>query len=539
MNYKAILHAEYPMKRVIPLLTTLLLAPLTVTHAANAPAKRPNVLFIAIDDLKPLSGAYGTLRIQSPAIDRLAERGTTFTANYCQVPLCAPSRVSLLTGLRPDTTNVYFNPCKVKNVLRLRLPVVVTLPQHFKNQGYITRAMGKVFDSRTVDEGHDAISWSRPFVGRHSYSSGGAGVRGYQSPETKQRLSEAARRHPDKREPGPPTEGEDVPDDAYFDGAMALTAVREIEDLARQSQPFFLAVGFVKPHLPFVAPKKYWDLYDRAALALAPYQLPPLGSPPQAQVIPNSGELRDYSGVPPSGPISDAQQRELIHAYAACVSYIDAQVGLLLKALEQAGVADNTIICLWGDHGWHLGEHGHWGKSTAYEDATRAPLIISAPGVGQGICTSSLTEFLDVYPTLCDLTGLPKPPHLQGMSLLPLMRDPETQLHDAAITQSSTVDSQMSNQLCGGLINENDPIHSHMGWTLRTPRYRYVEWRDAVLTGNEHVFGSKPVGIELYDYDEDPLERENLAGKVEYQKVLQEQQELFDRLLSFLPKRSP
>jgi arylsulfatase A-like enzyme len=526
-------------RKALPVMLSLAFLPLCCMGATLPASKKPNVLFIAIDDLKPLLGAYGTPWIQSPAIDRLAARGTTFTANYCQVPLCAPTRVSLLTGLRPDTTNVYFNPFKVKNVIRLRLPEVVTLPQHFKNQGYITRAMGKVFDSRTVDEGHDAVSWSRPFVGRHNYSSGGAGVRGYQNPETKRRLSEAARNHPDKREPGPATEREDVPDDAYFDGAMAQTAVREIEDLARQSQPFFLAVGFVKPHLPFIAPKKYWDLYDRAALPIAPYQLPPLGSSSQSQVIPNSGELRDYSGVPPIGPISETQQRELLHGYAACVSYIDAQVDLLLKALEEAGVADNTIICLWGDHGWHLGEHGHWGKSTDYEDATRAPLIIYAPSVGKGVRTTSLTEFLDVYPTLCELAGLPKPSHLAGKSLVPVMRDPGTQIHEAAITQSNTVDSQMSNQLVGGLINENAPINSHMGWTLRTSRYRYIEWRDAVLNGNEHVFGAKPVGIELYDYEKDPLERENLAGKVEYQKVLQEHQDLFDRRLSYLPKRSP
>jgi iduronate 2-sulfatase len=513
--------------------------PLCGAEVSLPGSRKPNVLFIAIDDLKPLLGAFGTPWIHSPAIDRIAARGTTFTANYCQVPLCAPSRVSLLTGLRPDATNVHFNPFKVKNVLRARLPEVVTLPQHFQNQGYITRAMGKVFDSRTVDEGHDGVSWSRPFIGRHNYSSGVAGVRGYQNPETKRRLSEAARNHPHRREPGPPTEREDVPDDAYFDGAMALTAVREIEDLARQPQPFFVAVGFVKPHLPFIAPKKYWDRYDGAAFELASFQSEPLGSPPQAQVIPNSGELRDYSGVPLSGPISEAQQRELIHAYAACVSYIDAQVGLLVQALEQAGVADNTIICLWGDHGWHLGEHGHWGKSTNYEDATRSPLIISAPGVGKGVRTASLSEFLDVYPTLCELAGLPTPSHLAGKSLVPLMRNPGAQLHEAAITQSSTVDSQMSNQLVGGLINENAPINSHMGWTLRTSRYRYIEWRDAVLNGNEHVFGSKPVGIELYDYEKDPLERENLAGKVEYQKVLQEHQDLFDRRLSYLPKRSP
>jgi len=504
---------------------------------SSASPRKPNILFIAIDDLKPLLGCYGVPWIKSPTMDRLAARGTLFTKNYCQAALCAPTRASLLTGVRPDSTGVYFNPFKVKNVLRLRLPNVVTLPQHFKNNGYVTLAMGKVFDGRTVDAGHDAVSWSRAYVSHFGFAPGGRGVRGYQNSETKERLTREARDHPGKHVPGPPTEGEHVPDDAYADGAMARTAVKEIEDLAKQQHPFFLAVGFYKPHLPFIAPKKYWDLYDRDALPLAPNQRFPRGSPPSAHVIPNSGELRDYAGVPGSGPIVEAQQRELIHAYAACVSYIDAQVGLLIEALERSGVAGNTIICLWGDHGWHLGEHGHWGKSTNYEDATRAPLIISAPGIGQGVRTSSLSEFLDIYPTLCELAGLPKPSHLQGKSLIPIMRNSKTQLHEAAVSQCSTVDSQMSPQLVGGRIDEAAAIDSHMGWTLRTPRYRYVEWREAKLTGNERVFGSEQLGVELYDYEKDPLETENFARRPEYAEVLKELQGLFDGLLRHLPKR--
>ena len=522
------------MKRLCALLSVMVV--LCVPRASAVEAK-PNVLFIAIDDLKPLLGCYGASWIKSPNIDRLAERGTVFTANYCQVPLCAPSRISMLSGLRPDANGVYFNPFKVKNVLRRHLPEVVTLPQHFKNNGYITRAMGKVFDGRTVDAGHDSVSWSRPFVNQHRFAPCGPGVRGYQNPETKDRLNEAVKESPAKPVAGPPAESCDVPDSAYLDGAMAQTAVAEIKELAQQPQPFFLAVGFHKPHLPFIAPKKYWDLYDRAALPLAAFQIFPFGSPPEAQVVPNSGELRDYAGVVKSGSISEAQQRELINGYAACVSYIDAQVDLLVKALEESGIAENTIVCIWGDNGWHLGEHGHWGKSTDYEDGTRVPLIIRAPNVGKGVRSSSLTELLDVYPTLCDLAGLSKPAHLQGKSLAPIMRNPTTQIHETVISQCSTVDSQMSTQLVGGQLDELATIDSQMGWTLRTPRYRYVEWREAKLTDKEHVFGTKVLGVELYDYQTDPLERENLAGKTAYATVLKEQQALFEKLLPHLPKR--
>jgi hypothetical protein len=324
-----------------------LLALLLVTCplASAADNKKPNVLFIAVDDFKPLLGCHGTSWIQTPNIDRLAARGSVFLANYCQVPLCAPSRASLLTGLRPDSIGLYFNPFKNKNVLRQRLPDVVTLPQYFRDQGYVTCGMGKVFDGRTVDEGHDAVSWSLPCVARFEFAPCGPGVRG---PETQERLKRA---QPGEHVAGPPTESCQVPDDAYVDGAMARTVAATIRQLAEKTQPFFLTVGFIRPHLRFIAPKKYWDLYGRGALSLAAFQELPFGSQREAQVVPNSGELRDYAGVPQSGPIPEALQRELLHGYAASVSYIDAQVGLLLKALDETGVADNTIVCILGMEG--------------------------------------------------------------------------------------------------------------------------------------------------------------------------------------------
>ena len=500
-------------------------------------SKPPNVLFICVDDLKPLLGCYSVESIYSPSIDALASQGTSFLSAYCQAPLCAPSRTSLLTGLRPDTTKVYFNPFRVKNILRVNMPDIVTLPQHFKNHGYITCGMGKVFDGRTVDQKHDAVSWSEHPVQKLEVDSRGLGIRGYQNPELQRQITQAMQTSNGKHIPTPPVESCNGPDNIYYDGAMARTAVKKIKEYAKQPKPFFLAVGFFKPHLPFIAPKKYWDLYDRKSIELASNQLFPNNSSPQSNVFPNSGELRDYAGIPRTGLISQSQQRELIHGYAACVSYIDAQIGMLLETLRENQLTQNTIICLWADHGWHLGEHGHWGKSTLYEDATRIPLIIYTPRVGERTRTTSLVELLDLYPTLCDLAGLPQPKHLHGNSLLPLMHDPLAQVHEAVISQSSTVDSQMSNQLVGGKIDEQAPINSHMGWALRTEQYRYIEWRHTVLHGNTRFFDSAPVGIEFYDYESDTHENQNLANEISYANIIHHHQALMDRLLPHLPKR--
>ena len=485
---------------------------------ADTPKQKPNVLFIISDDLKPLLGCYGTSWIQSPNIDRLAAKGSVFTANYCQVAFCAPTRFSLLTGLRPDSTGMYLNPDQSQDLLRTLLPAVVTLPQQFKNNGYVTHPLHKVFDGRTVDQGHDAASWTVPYGPWEMAPGEKPAPGGYQDPATKARLADALMEG--KPAAGPATESCDIPDNAYHDGGVAHTAAKRIREFAKKEQPFFLAVGFVKPHLPFIAPKKYWNLYERVALPLAPLQTLPDGSPNDLDFYSNSGELRAYSDVPRTGPIPEEQLRELICGYAACVSYIDAQVGLLMQTLADCGVAEDTIICFWGDHGWHLGEHGHWGKLTNYEDAARAPLIISAPGLPGDRRVTALTEFIDVYPTLCELAGLPIPDHAEGKSLVPLMRGEDVTLHKAAVTQMS----------------HGRGKNGSMGWSIRTPRYRYIEWRATDFSANKPVFGSHAQATELYDYQTDPLERESLAGKTEHAAVLKEQQALFDKLLPHLPK---
>jgi len=501
------------------LFSALLLASLPPLNAAESPRKKPNVLFIISDDLKPLLGCYGSSWIQSPNIDRLAAQGTVFKANYCQVAICAPTRFSLLTGLRPDTTGVYKNPDKPQDILRNRLPDAVTLPQLFKNQGYITHPLHKVFDGRTVDQGHDAASWTVPYGPWELAPGEKPAPGGYQDPTTKARLAEALKQG--KPASGPATEACDIPDDAYHDGGVARTAAKRIREFSDKGQPFFLAVGFVKPHLPFIAPKKYWDLYDRASLPLAPFQKLPQSSAHDLAFYGNSGELRDYSDVAKTGTVSEQQQRELIHGYAACVSYIDAQVGLLLQTLKECGVADDTIVCFWGDNGWHLGELGHWGKLTNYEDAARVPLIISAPKFRGGVKALALTEFLDVYPTLCELAGLPIPPHVEGKSLVPLMRGEDRPLHEAAITQMS----------------HGKGKNGTMGWAIRTSRYRYIEWRSADFGADMPAFSNRVQATELYDYQTDPLEQANLTVRSEYAAALKEQQALFDKLLPHLPKR--
>jgi arylsulfatase A-like enzyme len=363
------------------------------------------------------------------------------------------------------------------------------------------------------------VSWTVPYGPWELAPGEKPAPGGYQNPATKARLAEALKQG--KPISGPATEACDIPDHAYHDGGVAHTAAKRIREFVTQKKPFFLAVGFVKPHLPFIAPKKYWDLYDRSALPLASFQEPPQGSPHDLAFYSNSGELRDYADLPKTGPIPEPQQRELVHGYAACVSYIDAQVGLLMETLKETGVADNTIICFWGDHGWHLGEHGHWGKVTNYEDAARAPLIISAPGFDGGNRVTKLTEFLDVYPTLCELVGLPIPAHAEGKSLVPLMRGEDVTLHEAALTQMSHSRGE----------------NATMGWSIRTPHYRYIEWRSADFSANKAIFGNRAQAAELYDYETDPLERENLADKDDHAAVLKEQQAIFDRLLPHLPAR--
>lgn len=464
-------------------------------------AKQPNVLFIAVDDLKPDLGCYG-MPVHSPTFDSLASQGTLFLNAHCQQAVCGPSRASLLTGRRPDYTQVW----DLNTMIRDRRPDIVTIPQLFRENGYETAGTGKIFDPRSVDKAQDERSWSQKYkmTWHLKYAEGyGKPAGHYQSPEILKVTDEAEARGIKgwkktqdffkANNAWPSVEMADVPDNAYDDGAIGNQGVKFIKQLANQEKPFFIAVGFKKPHLPFVAPKKYWDIYDRDAIQLAPFQDQAEGSPDYAYHT--FSELRNYSDIPAEGPLSEAQQRELIHGYYACISYIDAQIAKLIKALEKEGVADNTVIVLWGDHGWHLGDHGLWCKHTNYEHATRAPLMIIAPGMPAGQRTGTPTEFTDIFPTLIELCGLQNAPELDGVSLVPVLQDEAAEVRPFAISQY--------------------PRGPRMGYTMRTQRFRYVAWYKAP-EGTIPSANDKPIAEELFDYRTDPLERINLTTDPQY-----------------------
>lgn len=481
---------------------------------ANPPQAKHNILFIAVDDLKPLLGCYGNPEIKTPNIDRLAARGTVFFNNHCQQAVCGPTRASLMTGMYPDHTGVW----DLKTRMREVHPDILTLPQYLIQHGYETTSLGKTFDNRCVDSNGDKPSWSIPRDTEKIEIADVKGmVRGYRSEATKAAiaLGEAAlagKTFADEVEKkkalkgvagarvAPATECVDAPDDAFFDGALADAGCRQLGKLAASKRPFFLSVGFLKPHLPFVAPKKYWDLYDRSRISVHPFQSHAKNSPEIAYH--SFGELRGYSDIPDLGEVSPDQQKELIHGYMACVSYVDAQIGRLLDKIGELGIADNTIICLWGDHGWHLGDHGLWCKHSTFENATRAPLIVSAPGKSGGQRTDSISGFIDVFPTLCELAGVPVPRHLDGTSLVPLMENPGNSVREDILSQyPRTIDDK--------------PV---MGYALRSGRYRYVKWLQLDYRKGER--SGLLVATELYDYEKDPLEKVSEAGNEKYKEVV-------------------
>ncbi|MCP5548887.1 MAG: sulfatase [Akkermansiaceae bacterium] len=496
----------------------------TLLFAALAPlvcaAEKPNVLFIAVDDLKPMLGCYGDNVIKTPNVDRLAAQGTTFTNAHCQQAVCGPSRASLLTGLRPDTTQVW----DLKTRIRKINPDVVTLPQHFKDNGYVSVGVGKIFDPRSVNGqvNDDPKSWSRPY-GKTDENPDSQ--MGFLNKDFVARAKKAKRENRGDWEAMKKALGgtpaveidQDVADDAYDDGRIAAKGVEYINELAKGGKPFFVAVGFKKPHLPFVAPKKYADLYSGDDIRLAKFQKMPEGAPSlhfQDSWELKNGSYSEYAGM--NGVLPEANQRELVHGYMACVSYMDAQVGRLLDALEANGVADNTIVVLWGDHGWHLGDHGMWCKHTNYEQATRVPMIIAkrANG-GKGAKSASPAEFVDIYPTLCDLAGVPKPGALQGTSLVPVLDDPSVVVKDFAVSQYPR----------GGGAKEM------MGYAFRDKRYRYVRWapKDAP---SEIKFE------ELYDYETDPLETKSLVADPAHAEALEMMRGRADKFLK-LNKTNP
>lgn len=451
-------------------------------NQASPRSTQLNVLLIIVDDLRPQMGCYGVRNMVTQNIDKLAARSLIFRRNYCQQAVCSPSRTSMLTGCRPDTTKVY----DLVKFFRDTLPNVVTLPQQFKKYGYFAESVGKVYHADL----NDPASWSIPA----DFDTEVEDLEQYQSPESYrkwvERLSQIPRHGAIS---GPAIEMKDAPEENYVDARIATEAILRlrIERAKERTTPFFLAVGFHKPHLPFVAPKKYWDLYDPTKIELPDYRDKPKDAPDLAMT--NFGELRNYYGMPWNDePLPESMARDLIHGYYAGISFTDAQIGRLIHALDQEDFVHNTIVVLCVDHGWHLDDHGLWCKHTNFEHATRVPLMIHIPGMTSGV-TDSLTENIDIYPTLCELAGVPAPDHLEGTSLVPLIHDPKRNWKKASFSQYPRP---------GGI----------MGYTMRTSRYRYTRW---MLEKDESV-----VAEELYDYQDDPDETTNWAGSKKYADVL-------------------
>lgn len=458
---------------------------------------RPNVLLIAIDDMKPWIGPYGDPIAKTPAMDALASRATTFNNAYCQVSLSGPTRSSLLTGLNPDHTGVWW----LMGSFRKNNPDIVTMPQALKDNGYETVGVGKVYhplkDKEVKD---DPISWSLPYIK----------TSGSQYALSNGRVA---------------TECADVPDNGYVDGVIAEEAVKALGKLKNSDKPFFLGVGFKKPHLPFCAPKKYWDMYDRESMPVAEFQ--EMSTDPVEYAYHNSLELKGYSDIPPFESFVDTKhldtktQKRLLHAYYACISYTDAQIGKVLEALEKEGLADNTIVIMFGDHGYHLGDHGMWNKLSDFEQSTHVPLIVSAPGMKKGVKSDAIVEFLDIFPTVCELTKTEHPQQLDGKSLVPILKNPKAKTKDYAISQfsrSCTENYTISTDtdLKGKAKELEEDI---TGYALRDSRYRLVEWTKGFKTYMPFD-ESKVVAYELYDYNKDPEERHNVANDPAYASVV-------------------
>jgi len=495
--------ALHTMKRLIIPLTSCLL---TLTSLGAA---KPNILMIIVDDLKPNLGCYGNDLAKTPNIDKIAQAGVVFTNAHANQAVCGPSRCSFFTSLRPDRTKVHDLKTNFLGVT----PWVVSMPEQFRKHGYATAGCGKLFHGGRGDKVMDQRAWgihtekdALPYNKDYPHP-----AMHYQNKKTQQTYQELKKQGITgygkvvaalKKKHYPSTECLDVPDDAYIDGASRIQAIRNIEKLSSGNKPFFVAVGFSKPHLPFVAPKKYWDLYKREEMPLAKYQKPAVGAPSYA--LHSWGELKAYSDISSDGPVPTTKQRELIHGYYAATSYTDAQIGLLLDELKKKDLLKNTIVILWGDHGWHLGDHGVWCKHTNYEQSTHSPLIISGPGIKHGLKTDAPTELIDIFPTLCELTGVPMVKNADGLSFKTLLEGSTQPIREVAIS---------SYPRYGG----------RMGYALRNNKFRYVAWV------NNPNYKTKPLSElkeqvilaeELYDYSTDPLETKSLAKNPEKQAVI-------------------
>jgi len=444
--------------------------------------KKPNVLFIMVDDLRPKLGCYGDENIMSPNIDALAGQGTVFNKAYCNYPVCGPSRASLLSGLRPNATRYTSNQSSVES----DAPNIVPIQNCFKNNGYYTIAMGKVYHhKKDYVEGWSEMPWYP--TDSEKKKDHPDGWRDYQKEENLA-LSRVNKGKGNSFEIG------DVADEDYFDGRIATRAINKLKILKEKDQPFFMTVGFIKPHLPFNAPQKYFDMYPLEDISLPDNYYAPEDVPEEA--MHNYFELRAYLDIPnKKKAIADIKAKELIRGYRACVTYVDAMVGRVLNSLEEQGLAENTVVVLIGDHGWHLGEHSLWAKHTNFDLNLNSTLIVKAPGMKGGQKTEALVEFIDLFPSFCELAGIPAPSHLEGDSFVPVLSSPKKKWKEAAYSKMGD------------------------GWSVRTQRYLYTEWinKQGEITNNM-----------LYDHKKDPNENVNIANDPKMAKVVNEMKELLN-----------
>ena len=455
--------------------------------AFNANAeKKPNILLILVDDLKPAIRAFGDETAITPNLDKLTNRGLRFDAAYCNQAVCAPSRFNLLLGSRSTSSGLY----GLGSHLRKAYPEAVTMPQYFARHGYRTESLGKVFHIGHGNFG-DPDSFSVPHFKelvveyKLPESTGGKITReeGYFSNQGK--FDKSGKLRPR----GAAFEAPDVDDLAYADGRVAAETIKRLAAAKKREQPFLITAGFARPHLPFSVPKKYWDLYDPKKLPVVTSTASPAGAPKWAIKKGTSGEISAYQPIPEKGEIDQALARKLTHGYYASASYVDAQIGKVIHALDQLNLAKETIIVLWGDHGFHLGELGIWTKHVNYETATCIPIVIVAPGITKpGTATQQLAESVDLYPTLAALAGLPEPTGPQpidGVNLMPVLKDPTKNIRDHAY--------------------HCFPRQGKLGRAIRTTRYRLVDWRPIGKPSAKPVF-------ELYDYQNGQIETQNLAN---------------------------
>ena len=442
--------------------------------------KKPNVLFICIDDLRPELGCYGNSYIKSPNIDRLAGSGVVFTNHFAQVPTCGASRCCLLTGMLPKTDGHLGNEaCRDFISGKPETEKPETFIHHLKRNGYYTVGIGKIshyvdgllydYTDRPGTEYELPHTWNEMLLNPGKWGTGWNAFFGYADGENRQSRKKQVK----------PYEMADVDDTGYPDGLIAEQALSKLNELAKRDKPFFLAVGFFKPHLPFNAPKKYWDLYDESKIPLSPNPFIPENV--NKASLHGSGEFNGYElgdeKASLNGPVSDAYARKLRHAYFACVSYTDAQVGKLISELEKLGLAKNTVVVIWGDHGWHLGDQLVWGKHTIFERALKSTLIIKVPGVTHGGNISKVVSTIDIYPTMIELCRVQMPHQTDGKSLLPLLQGRDVSWKEASF----------------GYFNR--------GNSLRTDRYRLTRY-----------FRKEEPAIELYDHQLDPNETKNVAA---------------------------